>query len=67
MNATWKSVLFAAAMLHLPACSKKKAQTTPTNTAQPADAATTAPEPGMDPTNEDQNGDPSTDPEIPTE
>jgi hypothetical protein len=60
----WKTVVFAGAMLGTPACSKKQAPTTPTtptNTAKPADTSTTT-EPGMDPTNDDQNGDPSTDP-----
>jgi hypothetical protein len=57
----WKTVVFAGAMLGTPACSKKQAQTTPSNSAKPAETQTTT-EPGMDPVNEDQNGDPSTDP-----
>ena len=32
----WRTVVFAGAMLGAPACSKKNAQTTPTNTAKPA-------------------------------
>lgn len=57
----WKTVVFAGAMLGTPACSKKQAQTTPTNTAKPVETQTTT-EPGMDPVNEDQNGDPAADP-----
>lgn len=57
----WRTVVFAGAMLGAPACSKKQAQTTPSNTAQPAatDAAAPAtsdnqtapdePAPGADP------------------
>ena len=53
----WRTVVFAGAMLGAPACSKKKPDTTPTNT-QPAatetvpatDAAATKPaEPAADP------------------
>jgi hypothetical protein len=51
----WRTVVFAGAMLGAPACSKKQAQTTPQNTAKPADttAPTTAtdakPDPAADP------------------
>jgi hypothetical protein len=38
----WRTVVFAGAMLGAPACSKKNASTTPSNTAKPA-AADTAP------------------------
>ncbi len=37
-NVIWRTVVFAGAMLGAPACSKKQAQTTPQNTAKPADA-----------------------------
>lgn len=37
----WRTVVFAGAMLGSPACSKKQAQTTPTNPANPT--TTTAP------------------------
>ena len=57
----WKTVVFAGAMLGTPACSKKQAQTTPSNQAKPAETETTT-EPGMDPVNEDQNADPAVDP-----
>jgi hypothetical protein len=40
-NVIWRTVVFAGAMLGAPACSKKQPQTTPQNTATPAD--TTAP------------------------
>jgi len=38
----WRTVVFAGAMLGAPACSKKNASTTPSNTAKPA-ATDTAP------------------------
>ena len=40
-NVIWRTVVFAGAMLGAPACSKKQPQTTPQNTAKPADTTTT--------------------------
>jgi hypothetical protein len=42
----WRTVVFAGAMLGAPACSKKNASTTPSNTTTPASTDTAAPATG---------------------
>ncbi|HSD87617.1 MAG TPA: hypothetical protein VLB44_08880 [Kofleriaceae bacterium] len=39
----WRTVVFAGAMLGVPACSKKQPQTTPSNVTKPAATDTTTP------------------------